>query len=58
MATTYTFGDAGAGATRMALRNQGEPHGFSKLVTPMMRRAMRRANRKDLAKLKSIIESR
>jgi hypothetical protein len=58
METTYTFADAGAGATHMALRNHGEPDGFSKLVAPVIRPAMRRANRKDLAKLKSILESR
>jgi hypothetical protein len=58
METTYTFNDAGAGATHMTLRNHGEPRGFSKLVAPIMRPAIRRANRKDLAKLKSIVESR
>jgi uncharacterized membrane protein len=60
METTYTFSDAGAdsAATHMTLRNRGDPRGFSKLVAPIMRPAMRRANRKDLAKLKSIVESR
>src|SRR5947207_5032671 len=32
METTYTWADAGDGATRMALRNRGEPSAFSKLV--------------------------
>jgi hypothetical protein len=40
----------------MAMRNRGEPSGFSKLVGPFMVGAMRRANRKDLAKLKEILE--
>jgi uncharacterized membrane protein len=58
METTYTFSDSGSGATHVTLRNQGDPQGFSKLVAAIMRPAMRRANRKDLAKLKSIVESR
>jgi len=41
----------------MTLRNRGEPSGFSKLVAPLMASAMRRANQKDLARLKSILES-
>jgi hypothetical protein len=56
METTYTWEAAGEGATRMTLRNRGEPAGFSKLVAPLMAAAMRRANHKDLARLKSILE--
>ena len=56
METTYTWEAAGARATRMTLRNRGEPAGFSKLVAPLMAGAMRRANRKDLMNLKSILE--
>ena len=56
METTYTFEDAGAGVTRMSLRNRGEPAGFAKVTAPMMIAAMRRANRKDLAQLKTILE--
>ena len=40
----------------MTLRNQGEPSGFSKVVAPLMAAAMRRANRKDLAALKRLLE--
>src|SRR5262249_21227109 len=54
METTYTWEDAGEGKTRMSLRNRGQPRGFSKVVGPMMASAMRRANRKDLTRLKSL----
>lgn len=57
METTYTWA-AVEGATRMALRNRGEPAGFSKLVAPFMVSAMRRANRKDLARLRSLLEEK
>jgi hypothetical protein len=56
METTYTWEDAGAGVTRMTLRNRGEPSGFAKVAGPMMASAMRRANTKDLARLKAILE--
>ena len=58
METTYTWSDTEGGATRMTLRNRGEPAGFSKVVAPLMQPAMRRANRKDLANLKRILEAR
>jgi hypothetical protein len=56
METTYTWEDVASGVTRMTLRNRGQPSGFSKLVAPFMVMAMRRANRKDLAQLKSVLE--
>jgi uncharacterized membrane protein len=58
METTYGWADAPGGGTRMTLRNRGEPSGFSKIAAPMMAGAVRRANRKDLAALKRILESR
>lgn len=57
METTYTWADVGPGATRMRLRNRGEPAGFKRIAAPMMARAMRRANRKDLERLKQILEA-
>jgi uncharacterized protein YndB with AHSA1/START domain len=56
MTTTYTWEDTAAGGTRMTLRNAGEPSGFSRMGAPMMARAMRRANQKDLARLKALLE--
>jgi uncharacterized protein YndB with AHSA1/START domain len=56
METTYTWTAGSTGSTRMVLRNRGAPAGFSKLMTPIMAPAMRRANRKDLAALKRILE--
>jgi hypothetical protein len=57
METTYTWSDDDRGGTRMTLRNRGEPAGFSRVAAPMMASAMRRANRKDLERLKQILES-
>ena len=56
METTYTWEDTAAGGTRMTLRNRGEPAGFGRLAAPFMASAMRRANRKDLRKLKALLE--
>ena len=57
METTYTWASAGNGSTHMTLRNRGEPAGFSKILAPFMAGAMRRANNKDLARLKSVLEA-
>ena len=56
METSYEWEAAGEGRTRMSLRNRGEPRGFSRLFAPFMAGAMRRANRKDLARLKALLE--
>jgi hypothetical protein len=57
METTYTWRPDGGSSTRMSLRNRGEPAGFAKVTAPVMAAAMRRANQKDLARLKRILES-
>ena len=57
METTYLWEDTATGGTRMRLRNRGEPTGFSKWVAPMMASSMRRANKKDLARLKALMET-
>ena len=56
METTYTWQPLGETRTRMTLRNRGEPTGFSTVAAPVMSAAMRRANRKDLANVKRILE--
>jgi uncharacterized protein YndB with AHSA1/START domain len=58
METTYTWEDTPSGGTRMTLRNRGEPSGFGRVAGPLMAAAVRRANRKDLASLKRVLESR
>jgi ligand-binding SRPBCC domain-containing protein len=57
METTYLWEDTATGGTRMTLRNRGEPQGFSKIAGPVISLAMRRANSKDLAKLRQILEA-
>jgi uncharacterized membrane protein len=57
METTYTWQDAPHGSTRMTLRNRGEPAGFFKVAAPIMGKAMLRANRDDLSRLKELLES-
>jgi hypothetical protein len=57
METTYTWAPNADGGTHMTLRNRGEPAGFSRLTALFMAPAMRRANRKDLAKLKGLLEA-
>jgi uncharacterized membrane protein len=56
MSTTYSWRRGDRGGTIMTLRNQGEPAGFNRLAARLMAPAMRRANRKDLEQLKSILE--
>ena len=58
MQTTYSWQDTESGGTRMTLRNSGEPSGFGKMAAPMMAAAMRKANQKDLARLKMILENK
>ncbi|HEY8777385.1 MAG TPA: SRPBCC family protein, partial [Gaiellaceae bacterium] len=57
METTYSWEDTDDGRTKMTLRNRGEPSGFSTVAAPLMARAMRRTNNKDLRRLKQILES-
>ena len=56
METSYRYESLPDGTTRMTLRNRGTPSGFSRLVSPFVRIAMRRATSKDLRALKQILE--
>ena len=56
METTYTWTDLPDRRTHMTLRNRGTPSGFASLTAPVMTAAMQRANRKDLAALKALLE--
>jgi len=56
METTYLFEKIAENKTKMTLINRGTPSGFSKLFSPFMSMAMRKANTKDLALLKQILE--
>lgn len=57
METTYEWEGAAGGGTLMKLRNRGNPSGFAKWAAPMMATSMRRANRKDLTRLKRVLEA-
>lgn len=56
METTYLWESVDAGTTRMRLRNRGEPAGFFSVAAPILASAMRKANQRDLARLKRILE--
>jgi uncharacterized membrane protein len=57
METTYSWKDSPSGGTIMQLRNRGEPAGFARIAASGMAKAMARANRKDLQRLKEILEA-
>lgn len=58
METTYTWQAIDESTTRMTLRNRGNPSGFSKLFASFMSFMVKKANRKDLLRLKNILENK
>ena len=58
METTYTWEALDEAATLMTLRNRGRPSGFSLLAAPFIAVAVRRANHRDLARLRMLLEQR
>ena len=57
METTYEWEAVNATTTRMVLRNRGYPQGFSAWLAPFMASGIRNANKKDLKKLKQLLEN-
>jgi uncharacterized membrane protein len=56
METTYAWEDTADGGTMMFLRNRGQPRGFSRVTAVFLTRAMRKANTRDLERLKAALE--
>ena len=57
METVYSWEDIGGGGTRMTLQSSGHPRGLSLLLAPLLRSSMKHSGRKDLARLKTILEA-
>ena len=57
METTYEWTPVSSSETRMSLRNRGHPSGFSRMAAPLLARAIKRANTRDLARLKGHLEN-
>jgi hypothetical protein len=56
METTYTWEDAQSGGTKMSIRNRGGPTGLARFASPVMALQVRVATRRDLQRLKEILE--
>jgi hypothetical protein len=57
METIYSWSPEEECATRMTLRNRGQPAGFARILAPFLALAMRRANRHDLKRLRRLLET-
>lgn len=58
MKTIYSFRSLDEEVTRVKLRNVGGPEGASRLFTRLVAWMMKRANRRDLKRLKDILEEK
>lgn len=58
METTYIWQSLNPYLTPMTLRNRGQPSGFTRTLQPFLQLAMKKANRKDLHRLKTVLESK
>jgi len=58
MRTEYTWEPVGPDATRMTLRNTGDPRGVARISGPLLEAAMRRATTRDLERLAALLEAR
>jgi hypothetical protein len=58
METTYTWTPVDDRTTKMTLRNRGGATGLMGLFGPLEAIAVRRATKKDLRRLRAILESR
>lgn len=56
METAYAWEDTVDGGTKMTLRNRGRPSGLAAIASPLMARAMRKANEADLRRLRNVLE--
>lgn len=57
MTTIYHWQALSDSQTKMTLINKGQPKGFARVMQPLMKSAMKKANQKDLEKLKHLLES-
>jgi len=58
METIYLWKKISDKETKMILRNRGTPSGFAKIFAAVMEFAMKNANRKDLRRLKYLLEKK
>ena len=56
MEMTYSWIAKSPRETQMILQNTGGPSGFSKVFSPLMANRMKKANKKDLKRLKRVLE--
>ena len=55
--TVYSWEDTSGGGTRMTMQSSGYPSGLALLLVPFLRSAMRRSGRRDLRRLKMLLET-